>query len=438
MYLGPHQFQAQNAYIQNLADFTASSLWFAPYGFATRRLDQDKVKNGVLAIQEASGFLEDGTAFELPIFGETLAADFRGDFAAAAPSLTGYLALPLALPNAQNVRKAGDGGTLSRFVETQQTVLDETTGADEKPVPMGKLDFRLMFGEELPDSERYVSLPVARMIRDGAGRYSFDERFIPPCVQMSASNRLILMVERLIGRMGQISASLMRAETRQFRAGLSEQDVTSFWFAHSLNSALAPLRHLSESRRCHPERLYSELLRLGGALCTFIMRTRPGELPLYDHDNPERCFDALERHILDHLNLREPDNCVSIPLVRRDENFYRGSVTDQRCLGPSRWVVGIRAAVGEADLIEATPRLVKICSNNFIEKLARRAVKGSLALMHLPVPPPALRPKPTAQYYSISRSGPCWEDIMKTKEVGLYVPSNFPEPQLELLVILES
>jgi type VI secretion system protein ImpJ len=380
--------------------------------------------------------MDDGTAFELPAAGEALAADFRTAFPAAAPSLNAFLALPEYRANGQNFRKAAESGAVTRYLQMDKMIVDETNGADEKVVALGRCDFQLLFGDHPPDG--YVALPLARILKDGPGRFVLDERFIPPCVQINASSRLLSLSERLIGKLTQISASLVDSDSRRFHAGLSERQVASFWFSHALNSALAPLRHVCSSRHCHPERLYSELLRLGGALCTFGLRARPEELPLYNHDSLERCFEALERHILDHLELIEPSNCVAIPLTRRDENFYKGKITDQRCLAASRWVLGIRAALGEADLIEATPRLIKVCSNNFIEKLARRAVKGSLPLLHLPVPPAALSPKPTAQYYSLSKAGPCWEDIVNSKEIGIYVPSNFPAPELELLVILEA
>ena len=34
MYLGPHHFQAQNRYFEDLIQFTTGSLWYAPFGFA--------------------------------------------------------------------------------------------------------------------------------------------------------------------------------------------------------------------------------------------------------------------------------------------------------------------------------------------------------------------------------------------------------------------
>jgi type VI secretion system protein ImpJ len=62
----------------------------------------------------------------------------------------------------------------------------------------------------------------------------------------------------------------------------------------------------------------------------------------------------------------------------------------------------------------------------------------AMKLTHLPVPPPAVSPKVDYQYFSIDKAGPCWEHLIKTRQVGVYVPGELPDPAVELSVILES
>jgi type VI secretion system protein ImpJ len=54
------------------------------------------------------------------------------------------------------------------------------------------------------------------------------------------------------------------------------------------------------------------------------------------------------------------------------------------------------------------------------------------------VPPSAISPKVTSQYFAITRSGPCWDHIMETKDVGIYVPGDIPNAEVELLVVLDN
>jgi type VI secretion system protein ImpJ len=203
-----------------------------------------------------------------------------------------------------------------------------------------------------------------------------------------------------------------------------------------VNSASASLRHLAASKRGHPEELFVELSRLAGALCTFKLGSHPRSLPLYDHASLSACFEALDRHIREHLEITIPTNCLSIPLQATGGCFYDGEIADQRCLSRSRWVLAVRSPIGEAELMVKTPRLVKICSPQFVRELVKRALPG-LALTHLSVPPPAISPGVEKQYFGISRGGPCWEHIVKTRRVGVYVPGDIPNPEVEILVVLE-
>ena len=93
--------------------------------------------------------------------------------------------------------------------------------------------------------------------------------------------------------------------------------------------------------------------------------------------------------------------------------------------------------MGEADLIESTSRLVKLCAKDFVPRLVERALYG-LKLSHIAGPPPALSPKLEFQYFAVDKTGPCWERLVKTREVGIYVPGELPDPEIELSVILES
>jgi len=160
-------------------------------------------------------------------------------------------------------------------------------------------------------------------------------------------------------------------------------------------------------------------------------------LPLYDHQRLEECFGDLDRHIRFHLEAIIPTNCITIPLKAAGDFFFEGEVADQRCLGRARWILSIRSGMGEADLIRLTPQLIKVCSKEFVPKLVQRALPG-MPLNHLPVPPSAVAPKVDCQYFGLSRSGPCWDHIVKTREVGVYVPGEFPEAEIGLHVILEA
>jgi type VI secretion system protein ImpJ len=204
-----------------------------------------------------------------------------------------------------------------------------------------------------------------------------------------------------------------------------------------LSSAIPILRHLCFSHQGHPEELFREMSRLAGALCTFGINSNPAQLPLYDHQNLESCFDALDAHIRAHLELLAPTNCVLIPLQHTSDYFYNGTVADTRCLGHARWFLAVRANVDEAALIRLVPKVVKVCSARFVPDLVRRAVPG-MRLTHVPTPPASVSPRLDTQYFSLTLEGPCWDHIVSTKQVGCYVPGEISNAEVGVVVLLEN
>jgi type VI secretion system protein ImpJ len=439
MYLGPHHFQVQSQCFEDLVHFSTSSLWFAPYGVINCKLDADALQNGMLSVVHARGLFPDGMAFQMPD-ADALppVLNINGLFSTTRESLLVYLAVPERRPEGPNCALDSESSQMDlRYQAEMLTLPDENTGRDEKQIQIGRKNIR--FALETQDNTGLVKLPVARVLRDGSGRFIFDPSFIPPCLQISASERLLVIARTLVDILDEKSASLSRARraTAQGRAGYSSEEIASFWFVHTVNESLSVLRHLSVSERGHPEQLYIEMSRLGGALCTFGLESHPESLPAYNHDDLEKCFGPLNQHIRVHLELVVPSNCVQIPLVLAGKNFRNGEVLDQRCLDRARWVLAVRAETGEAEIIAKTPRLIKLCSKDLLPELVKTALPG-LGLVHLPIPPSAIAPKVEFQYFGISRTGNSWEHIVQTRKVGVYVPDDLPGAEIELLVVLES
>lgn len=439
MYLAPHHFQAQNRFFEDSVQFAVASLWRDAYGLVSLELDQDAIRNGTVALVHAVGVFPDGLPFDMPECDPLPPVRNITDlFSPVAESLTVCLSIPRRVQGGPNCTLASNGQVSTRYIGSAVTLADENSGQDEKPVTLGQKNVALALESE--SGTDHLTLPLARILRDGAGHFVYDSTFVPPCLKLSASPALISMTQRLVEILEEKSAAVSRSQAGspgQFQAGISAGQIAQFWFLHALNSHLAPLRHLLLSKHAHPEELFRELLHLGGALCTFGLDSHPRTLPVYDHQHAENCFAALDDHIRRHLEIVLPSKALSIPLSSIQRYFYEGDVKDPRCFGRSRWILGVQAKMGEADLISKVPQLVKFCSSRFVPELVKRAVPG-LSLTHIPVPPSAIVARVESQYFMVSKTGPCWEHILQTKRVGVYVPGEFPKAELELTVILEN
>jgi type VI secretion system protein ImpJ len=437
MYLAPQHFQFQNRYFEDALDFVVKSLWRDAFGFAGLKLDQDALRHGTLVLVHARGLFEDGLAFEFPASDASPEPrPFASLFSPVADHLTMYLAVPTLVRDGQNTALSNGNGA-TRYLSAERVIPDQNTGLDEKPVELGSKNFHLLSESEL--SDRYTSLPLVRLLRDTSGHFEPDPTFIPPSLTLRASTTLTSLLHRLVDILDEQSTVFTQEQQQRhgaFQAGMSARHVAQYWFLHAINSNLPALRHFLLSQQAHPQELFREMSRLAGALCTFGLEVHPRSLPAYDHADLGACFAALDEHIRRHLEIVLPSKAIRIPLQQVETFLYSGAVSDQRCVGPSRWILEIQSPIGQADMIANVPRLTKICSARFVLELIKRALPG-LALHHVSVPPPQIAARVESLYFSVDRVGPCWEHIVQTRQVGIYVPAEIPTPQLSLIVLLD-
>jgi type VI secretion system protein ImpJ len=450
MYLGPHHFQTQSRYFEDSARFAIENSWFEPWGLISCSLDDEAIRNGRVAVLSAQGIFEDGLAFEM-VTGELTTAkgdpvpeqrDIREVFPPDRESLGVLLAISPRRLGGANCDLEGNGRGV-RYRAVPRTVPDFNGGGDEKAIPLGEKNIRIVMETEL--TNEHLTIPIARVRRDGAGHLIYDSNFIPPCIKLTASPRIMRMLESLLEMLSEKQKVLERPKGKAgaFQAGTRQMDVANFWFLHTIQSGIAVLRHLYISKRGHPEELFREMSRLAGELCTFDLESHPGDLPLYNHRELEGCFTELVAHIRARLGILLASNTVSVAIRQDRPNFYWGAISDSRCFGRCRWILGIRATGSEARLLSKAPTIVKLCSREWLTRLVERALPG-LALAHVPVPPSAIAPKAEFHYFAVDRNdqtgnpSPCWKHIQDTRQVGIYVPNEFGGVELDLEIVLDA
>jgi type VI secretion system protein ImpJ len=246
---------------------------------------------------------------------------------------------------------------------------------------------------------------------------------------------------QLIGVLEQKAETLTldRDPTKDTLAQYGGQELATLWLSHAIHSGIAPLRHLREKRRAHPEELYTELARLAGALCTFSLRSDPGSVPKYDHDALEECFGTLDRHIRRHLEVTMPTTCLRVSLKQRNlPSVYTGSLSDEMLQDKAQWILGVRSAEAVSRAVKAVTTKVKFASKADLPVLVRTSGMAGLPLEHLTRPPRELAPRVGWEYFLIKRTGSLWPAIQDSKDVGLWVPDELIEAELDLTVVLPS
>jgi type VI secretion system protein ImpJ len=434
-FLSPQHLQTQDRFIENTLQFQLESLTFQPWGFESLAIDQEALSKGYLSIARASGIFPDGLMFDIPASDPppppTQLAEF---FEQDQNEIDVYLAIPQHRERGLNV-SVGRKDIDTRYLAEVAMLRDENSGLTEKAIQVGRKNFRFLVGEQA--QQGVSALRVARVLKSHAGTFQLDPKFVPPLLDISASDYLVSIARRLVEILA-AKSSLLAGTRRQKNLSLADfgtSDIANFWLLYTINSNFPVMQHLFETRRGHPERLFAAMLSLAGSLTTFSTQVHPRDLPKYNHDRLSECFTDLDEKVRFLLETVVPSNFVSLPLKLVQPSIYATSINDDKYLANTKMYLAVSAEMNEADLIAKTPYLIKVCSANHIEHLVRQALPG-VPLTHTPRPPSSIPVKLNCQYFSLNQSGVAWEAIVRARNLAAYVPGDFPSPQLELIVLL--
>jgi type VI secretion system protein ImpJ len=433
--LSPQHLQAQDRFLEDLIQFQLSGLTYCPWGFQRLEIDHEALAAGAFAITAAAGIFPDGLLFDMPASDPVPAPKLlEGCWEPDQTVLDLALTIPEYRVGGYNVAVNGKDQS-TRYGTEVLMRRDENTGLAEKPIQVARKNFRLLAQGE--STEGSAVLPVGRVRRSTTGDYQLDPHFVPPLIDIQASDYLLAIARRLVEILSAKSSTLAgsRRQKNQSLAEFGIADVASFWLLYSINTHFPQIRHLFETRHGHPVELYEAMLSLAGALTTFSSTVHPRDLPAYEHDDLSTCFTQLDTRLRDLLENVVPPSYASLPLTLVQQSIYAAALDQDRYFAAPQMYLAVDANVGHAELIQRAPHLIKISSADRIDHLIRQALPG-VALAYTPAPPPAVPVKVNYHYFQLSRSGPEWDAIVRARNLAAYVPADFPNPQLELIVVL--
>lgn len=434
-FLSPQHLQIQDRFVESTLEFNLESLNFRPWGFSRLNVNQEALAAGNFAVTAASGLFADGMPFDIPDSDPAPPPKPLGSFFESEQEhLDIYLAIPHYRERGLNLSVARQNAD-TRYLAEVAVVRDEVTGAGERPIQIAKKNFRWLVEGET--RQGCSALRVARVNRSPAGLCHLDPHFVPPLLDIAASEYLISIVRRLLEILTAKSSMLagMRRQKNQSLADFTASDIANFWLLYTANTHLPLFRHLFETRKGHPEALFWLMLSLAGALTTFSLKVHPRDLPNYDHDELETCFTDLDEKLRFLLETVVPSNFVSLPLKLVQPSIYATALADDKYLVNTKMYLAVQAEMNEAELLNKAPQLIKVCSASHIETLVRQALPGML-LTHVVRPPSSIPVKLNYQYFSLNQTGVAWEAVTRARNLAAYVPGDFPNPQLELVILL--
>ncbi|HKV73264.1 MAG TPA: type VI secretion system baseplate subunit TssK, partial [Gemmatimonadales bacterium] len=377
----------------------------------------------------------DGLLFDFPDSDQAPAPKpLAEQFAPDQKTIDIYLAVPEYRPGGSNV-SAAQSNQHTRFLAEAVLRRDENTGLAEKPIQVARKNLRLLVeGESLDGSS---VLRVARVQRGSTGELTLDSQFVPPLLDIGASDHLLAVARRLIEILSAKSSTLSgsRRQKNQSLAEFSVADVANFWLLYTINTHLPQIRHLFEVRRGHPAELFEAMSALAGALTTFSTTLHPRVLPVYDHAELSACFGDLDDKLRTLLETVVPSNCVSLPLKMVQPSIYATAIDQDRYFAAPQLYLAISADINASELLRKVPQLIKVSSADRLDRLIKQALPG-VGLTHTPNPPSAIPVKLKYHYFLLNKAGSEWDGMGLARNLAAYVPADFPNAELELVVVL--
>lgn len=435
IFMTPQHFQQQALWDRYADERVARLASPDPWGTVHVALDQQALSIHRLVVSSLALRLPDGTVIDTETADRTPAARDLRDVPAHIDTVVVQIGLPLMDAQGGNCIEAGERPARPRRFVREYLEVADLHGEGKEEISVERHAVALLFDFE--SHVDYATCPVAQLVRTPQGRFELDPAFVPPCLFLSASDRLTERMKRLSEILSAKSASLSvrRRERSDQIADFAVADVALFWLLHSVNSTWPELARLCAEPQQHPERLYGILARLAGSLLTFSTTETLQAIPSYDHLAPEPVFAELESLIRTLLDTVIPSRVVPVTLERLRPTVWVGKILDERLVEGAEYYLSVQAGVPAHALLEQLPRLCKAGAPDEVEQIVNSALPG-IPLRTMSRLPAAIPVRIENQYFALDSAHPAFKRMLAARACQFYVPASLPDVSLELFAVL--
>lgn len=440
LFLRPQHFQLQDAYHeQRLNHIIQASLPFA-YGIQSIEFDETQLGMNILALSRIKMVWQDGEIYRAPEL-DLLPEPIQLDTLNLRTEMAIYLALPMIQASKQNLHHQ-DHSQSSRYHSYLSSTHDLFTNAATAEITLvrRRAEFKIFEISQGPEQvlDGYFYLPIGTMKRQSSGNFVLDHKFIPPILHIEASENLLNNLKRTLNiiraKIKTIQNNNRENEQKliEFRSG----DIVSFWLVNALNTAHATLNHILQYPRIHPERLYSELLRLTGSLLTFSTAYAVDHLPQYQHHHLQESFGQLDVILRELLDTIISNRYISIALKETRPSYWVGSLETDKISRETRLYLAVSSSVMPAhDLIAYVPIRFKVGSTVDVEQRVIAALPA-VPVQHLIQVPTAIPVRSGVSYFEIEPNNELYQRMLESETICIYIPSGFQDISIELIAVV--
>lgn len=440
LFLRPQHFQLQDCYHEQLLNHTIRATIPFAYGIQRISFDESQLNLNVLALEAIEMIWQDGEIYAAPSR-DLLPEPILLDHLNLQGEMQIYLAIPIVQANKKNVSYEKNSQP-SRYhcylTETHDLFTDASPA--EISLLQRRAEFKLLEPHIMPTHEMdgFLYLPVGMIKRQSSGHFELDPKFMPPLLHIESNAALLNQLKRLLNiiraKIKTIQSNNRENEQKliEFRSG----DIVSFWLINVLNTAYAELNHLLHYPQIHPERLFSELLRLTGSLLTFSTAYSVEHLPQYRHCQLQESFQQLDLILRDLLDTIISNRYFSIALKETRPSYWVGSLESDKIDRDTRLYLAVSSSSMQThELIQVVPLRFKVGSTFDVEQRVIAALPA-VPLQHLVQVPSAIPVRSGVSYFEIESHHELYQPMLESTTICVYMPAGFQDISIELIAVL--
>jgi len=430
MLLRPQHFQQNDRYFDYQLKVRTQKLNNYAWGFFAQEIDRQFLNMGKLVVSQASGILPDGSLFDLGDQREPLGLDIPPNTG----STSVYLALPLVTGNHIETRRPEQKDVLARYTAFDTEVVDSNAGdSGSSQVSTGRMDFRLLLGEQEND-QAYVKLKLCEIMDTTPdGVISLDPDFIPTYVNFQASSYLLSCLKEVISMLAHRGDTL--AERIRASGKVGGAEVGDFMMLQLINRHEPVLRHYLGVDQVHPEQLYRELLGLLGELATFSSESkRPRLESRYQHSDQGASFRKLMDAIRQVLSMVLEQHAIELLLQQRQYGIQVSPLHDHKLLGSASFVLAASAQCDSEELRTRLPAHLKVGPVERIRQLVNLHLPG-IRIKPLPVAPRQIPFHAGKTYFALELSPEDQAQLERSGGFAFHVTGDFTGLELKFWAV---
>lgn len=430
LFLRPQHFQQLERYLEATGRGQVAGLQQFFWGFTSLKIDISALALGRVVVHQGKGVMPDGTPFNFP---DEDQVPMALDVPETLKDERIMLAIPIERQGTQDNIYEERKDALARYTVVEQKIADiSAENGEPSLLQLGNLRLRLVAESQMPDG--WVGVGLLKVLeKKKDNQLVIDDNYIAPALFTGSQTLLISYAQELQGLLHQRGEALAHRLSAPGRGGAGE--VSDFLMLQLVNRSESVLKHFTEIKSFHPERLFSELLMLAGDLSTFTQEARrPITYPAYDHDDLAGCFAPLMFDMRRSLSSVLEQNAIQIPLHERSYGVRVGLIEDIELLHSANFILAVHADLPTETVRARFPTQVKIGPVEKIRDLVNLHLPG-VTLTALPIAPREIPYNVGFNYFQLDTSNELWKMLDRSGGVAVHIAGDFPGLSLEFWAI---